>query len=492
MTPPSIGWHKAEPPPEGHVFCPTIERRDTHLVWEGLDLAALFQEGQFGGLELPLPCPLEVAYLPRIQECVRTLVAHFGAARSELGYTGDFLYAYASKANTAEEIVRSTLRAGAHHEISSRVDVEIVRLLLQRGHLPADRWIIANGFKPPGSAYSESLLQLARDGARVLPIFDDLTELEPFLEAGVALDVGLRQKTHGLHKLSAKGAEKGLLDSRFGMTARDIAAAAQRVAASPYLRLRLHHAMLGSQMTAPADFARGLEPALQEWAALRKQHQTLTIFDFGGGIPARMTLDFDANYAEIARAIVSTAQTVARRHDVPEPDLLGEMGRYSTAEHAAHLFRVVAVKDNESPLPWYLIDGSIMTSFPDVWAIGEHFTLLPLNHLDRPFRPVRLGGITCDSDDVYPHRDSQAELLLPEIGGPEEELYLGFFFVGAYQEMLGGVRGSKHCVIPEAAELLLDHNDAGILEARLLPGHRTVDVLANLGYVPGHASSSRK
>ena len=158
---------------------------------------------------------------------------------------------------------------------------------------------------------------------------------------------------------------------------------------------------------------------------------------------------------------------------------MGEFGRYTTAAHGAHLFKVLTVKDNGSELPWYVIDGSIMTSFPDSWALGEHFICLPLNHLDQPFQQVQLGGITCDSDDVYPPKKSAARLFLPV---NTDDLYIGFFGIGAYQEMLGGVRGSKHCVLPEANELLVDRDEDGRLLFEVIRGQTTQDVLRNLGY----------
>jgi arginine decarboxylase len=120
-----------------------------------------------------------------------------------------------------------------------------------------------------------------------------------------------------------------------------------------------------------------------------------------------------------------------------------------------------------------------MTSFPDSWALGEHFIVLPLNHLDKPFRRVQLGGITCDSDDVYPPKKSQAPLYLPE---DTENLYVGFFAVGAYQEMLGGVGGSKHCVIPEADELIIDRDESGAYQFKVISGQGPEDVIRNLGY----------
>ena len=126
-----------------------------------------------------------------------------------------------------------------------------------------------------------------------------------------------------------------------------------------------------------------------------------------------------------------------------------------------------------------------MTSFPDSWALSEHFIVLPLNHLDKPFRRVQLGGITCDSDDIYPPGPSRSPLYLPV---ETEGLYIGFFGIGAYQEMLGGVRGSKHCILPEANELVVDRDSDGHYQFDLIPGQNSADVLRNLGYRPGSLS----
>ena len=120
-----------------------------------------------------------------------------------------------------------------------------------------------------------------------------------------------------------------------------------------------------------------------------------------------------------------------------------------------------------------------MTSFPDSWALSEHFIVLPLTHLDKPFVQVQLGGVTCDSDDVYPPKPSKSPLYLPVV---TDDLYVGFFGIGAYQEMLGGVKGSKHCVLPEANELIVDRDEEGHYTFELLSGQTFADVLSNLGF----------
>jgi len=88
--------------------------------------------------------------------------------------------------------------------------------------------------------------------------------------------------------------------------------------------------------------------------------------------------------------------------------------------------------------------------------------------------------MTCDSDDIYPPKKSESPLYLPAY---TDDLYIGFFSIGAYQEMLGGVRGSKHCVLPEANELIITRDDRGKFVFQVMSGQKATDVLRNLGYV---------
>lgn len=486
QAPPSadcrIGWLSPAAVPEGHRFNGFLEAAGSRLLAHGLELAALFEPDRAPAPGLPvepMPSPLEIAFLPNIRAQVATMDRCFRRAVDELGYPAPFHFAFASKANTAEEIVRSTLTAGAHHEMSSDVDVEIARRMIQAGLLPEDRLVIANGFKRPGSAYARNLRQLRREHPRVLPVLEDASELESFAGSDVEFEFGIR------FRKPREAGGGGDRDSRFGVDAAETERLAARIDRTPGSRFILLHAMFGSAGYKEEEFVEALEPGLELHARLGRGHPDLRFFDFGGGVPGRTTLDDAFDYDRFARLLLTKTLDVCARHGTKPPALIGEFGRYTVSEHAAHLFRVIAAKPNGKGVPWYLVDGSIMTSFPDTWALGEHFICLPLNHLDRPFRRVRLGGITCDRDDVYPPRGSGVPLFLPEITAAELDqtpLYVGFFAVGAYQEMLGGVRGSKHCVLPEATELLIDDDGNGGFRCDIVPGHTTEDVLHNLGY----------
>lgn len=485
MTRPIIGWEQETPVPNNHAFNQYLENHNGELHFGGLELEQLFVPGReaaegpiFPGLKEALPSPLEIVYLPMIRRKIDQMRQTFDRAIAETGYNGRFHYAYASKANAAEEVIRTTLGAGAHHEMSSTVDVDIARLMAGRGLLTPDRMVICNGFKPAGSDYAANIIAFKDQHQDLIPVLEDMAELSPFIDAGKPFDVGLRQKSYGKHHSID---EMEAANSRFGLDTADLWKAADYITAAPNLTLKMYHAMIGSQITDPEAFVEWLTPPMEVYARLRQRHPSLSIFNFGGGMPVAMTLDFEFDYAGLARRLLTKMQEICGRYNVPVPDIMGEFGRYTTSEHGAHLFRIITVKDNGSHLPWYIIDGSIMSSFPDSWALGEHFIVLPLNHLDKPFRQVQLGGITCDSDDVYPPKGSPVPLYLPV---ETDNLYIGFFSIGAYQEMLGGVKGSKHCVLPEANEIVIDQDEDGRYKIELIPGQRAGDVLRNLGYNP--------
>ncbi|HEU5329502.1 MAG: arginine decarboxylase [Thermomicrobiales bacterium] len=459
--------YPGRPDPDGWLN-DFLRVRDGQLHFRDFNLYATARE--YGS-------PLELVYTPLIAERVQGMIAIFAETRAALGYQGGFVYANATKANVAEEIIRHAMLAGAHYETSSSYDIDIARLLWRQGLLPGDRLILNNGFKI--GAYADNIKALRREGyANVLPIFDSPTEIQTFASFELPLLVGLRQRIEqGVLNLT----ELDGVESRFGMGFAELLDQADRIAAMPNMTLKLYHAMLGSQLDDEAAFVNSLLFAMECYCTLKQRHPSLEYFDFGGGVPVPYSLDFDFDYAGFARRLLRGVQDVCARHGVAEPTIVGEFGRYTTAEHGAHLFRVVEEKPTTSAdAAWYIIDSSLMVALPDSWGIDQKFIVLPLNGYDRPTRLAWLGGLTCDSDDVYREAGVPGYLTLPALR-PDEELYVGFFGTGAYQEMLSGVRGVHHCLLPEAKELIIERD--GDRETRRVLSAQSSDlILAALGY----------
>ncbi|MCC3705340.1 biosynthetic arginine decarboxylase [Rouxiella badensis] len=89
------------------------------------------------------------------------------------------------------------------------------------------------------------------------------------------------------------------------------------------------------------------------------------------------------------------------------------------------------------------VNFSLFQSMPDAWGIDQLFPVLPLEGLDKPpvGRAVLL-DITCDSDGIIDHYvdgDGVATTMPMPPYDPENPPALGFFMVGAYQEILGNM-----------------------------------------------------
>jgi arginine decarboxylase len=100
------------------------------------------------------------------------------------------------------------------------------------------------------------------------------------------------------------------------------------------------------------------------------------------------------------------------------------------------------VKELETALgDQYLCNFSVFQSLLDHWALGQLFPIMPIHQLDQP--PDRngiLADITCDSDGKVSKfidlQDVKETLPLHRIR-PGEPYYLGFFLMGAYQDIMG-------------------------------------------------------
>jgi arginine decarboxylase len=432
---------------------------ENRLFYKGIDVLALADE-------TAMPSTTYVRHLPSLRANVAQMHEWFNTAKARTGYPGKLTLAYASKANPSEPVVKTLLGAGTAYECSSAFDIDVMRHAHAQGWIDKDREIFINGFKIP--AYARGVLNLRADGFQnITPIFDDLEEIRPFAESGLSFDVGLRYRT----------ASNGEEINRFGMDDDDMAEAADRIAHTDTLRLTTFHAMHTVSASRGLQWMTMAAQSLRSYARLRRIAPSLHRFDIGGGTPARSA---EMDHQDWMTQLLTLMIDICAEEGIPVPDLIIESGRYLVQDHAFRLFHVFKKRGTDEGTPYYMIDGSIMSSFPDAWALGDKFTVMPINGWDGEFVAARLAGITCDHDDVYPtHRMADVPLSLPaEIEG----LIVGFFDCGAYQETLGGRGGSKHCMLPEGRELILDEDEFGVFVTDARNGQNSHGVLSNLGY----------
>ena len=89
------------------------------------------------------------------------------------------------------------------------------------------------------------------------------------------------------------------------------------------------------------------------------------------------------------------------------------------------------------------VNFSLFQSLPDSWGIDQLFPVCPLSLLNRPAKQrALLLDITCDSDgivDQFIDGDGIAKTMpMPEYD-PANPPLIGFFMLGAYQEILGNM-----------------------------------------------------
>ncbi|ACH64501.1 arginine decarboxylase [Aliivibrio fischeri MJ11] len=136
----------------------------------------------------------------------------------------------------------------------------------------------------------------------------------------------------------------------------------------------------------------------------------------------------------------------------------------------------------------FFVNFSLFQSLPDAWGIDQVFPVLPLSGLDNAdeHRAVVL-DITCDSDGtIDQYVDGQGiETTLPvPAWNPDEPYLMGFFLVGAYQEILGDMHnlfGDTHSVVvnvDENGEANIDYiNEGDTVEDMMRYVHIDVDLI---------------
>jgi len=126
----------------------------------------------------------------------------------------------------------------------------------------------------------------------------------------------------------------------------------------------------------------------------------------------------------------------------------------------------------------YLLNFSIFQSLPDFWGIGQEFPIMPLTHLDKKAtRSANIWDITCDSDGEIPFQSTKP-LYLHDVDLTQEEYFLGFFLVGAYQDTLG----MKHNLFSSPSEVNVIFENDELQIKNFIKSQSILDVFDDLDY----------
>lgn len=226
--------------------------------------------------------------------------------------------------------------------------------------------------------------------------------------------------------------------------------------------------------------------------------------------------------AELAKLFNSVADKSVRRKSLPvlletfhdaaekrqEIGLLFELGYLSLEQKAAaeRLYWSICTtinrmlqKRNPELLPkdlvamkeqltdQYLCDFSVFQSILDYWAIGQVFPIMPIHRLnEQPSRVATLVDLTCDSDGkvdrfVSPLGSKNALEVHRLVEG--QPYYLGFFLMGAYQDILGDIHNLFGRVTEVHVYADADEPDNYFIE-KVIKGTSVQEILAVVQYFP--------
>jgi arginine decarboxylase len=138
----------------------------------------------------------------------------------------------------------------------------------------------------------------------------------------------------------------------------------------------------------------------------------------------------------------------------------------------------------------YLCNFSVFQSLLDHWALDQLFPIMPISRLNEPpTREATLVDITCDSDgqvnkfiDLRDVRDTLPLHRLNTNGnGLPEPYYIGFFLMGAYQDIMGDLHNLFGRV--NEVHVFLDPDEpAGYYVEEIIEGSTIVQTLASVQY----------
>lgn len=428
--------------------------------------------------------PLKITYLPKISQNIQKAKRWFNVAIAKSDYKGSYHYCYCTKSSHFEFVLSEVLKNDVHLETSSAFDLNLIETLYDSGQFQKDNYIICNGFKR--QPYIDNISAMLEKGfVNTIPVLDSKKEFD-------LLDKNIQTKCNiGIRIAAEEEPRFEFYTSRLGIRYNDVLPFYQeKIKNNPKFELKMLHFFINTGINDTAYYWNELTKCVNLYCDLKKISPELDSLNIGGGFPIKNSLSFEYDYEYMAEEIVSQIKQICNREGVEEPDIFTEFGSFTVGEASGVLFSVLQQKRQNDRELWNMIDSSFMTTLPDSWAINQQFIILAINHWDREYERVFLGGLTCDSHDYYNSEAHLNAVFLPHIVSEEypyedtdEIQYIGLFNTGAYQEALGGYGGIQHCMTPAPKHIIIYRDEDGEICTKLFAKEQSYkSMLKILGY----------
>lgn len=422
--------------------------------------------------------PLKITYLPKISSQIQRAKRMFNVAMAKVDYKADYHYCYCTKSSHFSFVLEEALKNDIHIETSSAFDLNLIEALYDSGTVDKDLYIICNGFKK--DTYIENIAQFINNGWKnTIPVLDNMPEFD-------RLDKVVNVPTRiGIRIASEEEPKFEFYTSRLGIRYSDILPFyKEKVSKNSKFSLKMLHFFINTGIRDNAYYWNELRKCVEVYCDLKAVCSELDSINIGGGLPIKNSLAMDYDYEYMIEEVIAAIKSICDQRGVAVPNIFSEFGSYTVGESGATIFSILDVKQQNDRERWYMIDSSFMTTLPDTWGINQRFILLPINHWDKEYQRVFLGGLTCDSQDYYNAEAHANAIFLPKVSKDDEEpLYIGFFHTGAYQESIAGYGGIQHCLQPAPKHIIIDRTEDGDYTTKLFSKEQTYkSMLKILGY----------
>ncbi len=422
--------------------------------------------------------PLKITYLPKISSQIQRAKRMFNVAMAKVDYKADYHYCYCTKSSHFSFVLEEALKNDIHIETSSAFDLNLIEALYDSGTVDKDLYIICNGFKK--DTYIENIAQFINNGWKnTIPVLDNMPEFD-------RLDKVVNVPTRiGIRIASEEEPKFEFYTSRLGIRYSDILPFyKEKVSKNSKFSLKMLHFFINTGIRDNAYYWNELRKCVEVYCDLKAVCSELDSINIGGGLPIKNSLAMDYDYEYMIEEVVAAIKSICDQRGVDVPNIFSEFGSYTVGESGATIFSILDVKQQNDRERWYMIDSSFMTTLPDTWGINQRFILLPINHWEKEYQRVFLGGLTCDSQDYYNAEAHANAIFLPKVSKDDEEpLYIGFFHTGAYQESIAGYGGIQHCLQPAPKHIIIDKTEDGDYTTKLFSKEQTYkSMLKILGY----------
>ncbi|AKG53492.1 diaminopimelate decarboxylase [Dehalogenimonas sp. WBC-2] len=278
-----------------------------------------------------------------------------------------------------------------------------------------------------GNNKSDAELELAierRVGRVVIDNAGELARLDVLArQHGICLRVLFRIRP-GIDPHTHAKISTGNVDSKFGFSLEEAAAAVPQALASKNMSLAGFHYHIGSQIFEIKPFLDALKTALEFMADMKRQCGFVTTeLDIGGGYAVQyLSGKVPPSPAEYAEAIITSFKSECQRLGLTLPVLTIEPGRALIARSAVALYSVGAIKNIPGIRRYVCVNGGMADNIRPALYGAEYEPYFANRMSDIADQTYTIAGPFCESGDILatdiklPQAMSRDILVMPVCG----------------------------------------------------------------------------